>query len=417
MTMNTDSPSDVESHSTTTPSRRRGWRSRRSERGAVLVEAALSIPILLLVILGSVEFGFAWEAKSATASGVRTGVLRAASIGDQPETDMRILQSVVGEIGTDNVGQVDWIMVFNATGVTDKQGRIDSCGAAAGGGGIYDQCVVYPTSVLTDIATTADPAGYQAANFDDGGNVNRDASGDPISYTCAGVLDSNWCAARRTFDGDVELGIAVKYRHEWFTGILPFTPPVFEDHSISSTFLGSGSSISPSTVTVSAGTTTAYVSGFTAGSTPTGFTNGVAETPPSGAAPVLGVFANHESTTLNLTGLDPFHSQICVTFKLHIIGDWESTIADPTAGDEWELDIDGTQAYFNNDLDDIPPAGAVEDTLGYTTSEANEQDYIVPISQCIAHTGTTASIDFIGRLTANAANEGWAITDVLVTTS
>ena len=52
----------------------------KHDRGAVLVEAALCIPLLIVVIFGAVEAGLAWEAKSATVSGVRTGTLRASSL-------------------------------------------------------------------------------------------------------------------------------------------------------------------------------------------------------------------------------------------------------------------------------------------------------------------------------------------------
>ena len=35
-----------------------------TERGAVLVEAALAIPVILLIVVGALEMGFAWEAKA-----------------------------------------------------------------------------------------------------------------------------------------------------------------------------------------------------------------------------------------------------------------------------------------------------------------------------------------------------------------
>jgi Flp pilus assembly protein TadG len=44
------------------------------ERGAVLVEAALVLPILLMLILGIVDFGRAYSAKQALTHATREGV-------------------------------------------------------------------------------------------------------------------------------------------------------------------------------------------------------------------------------------------------------------------------------------------------------------------------------------------------------
>ena len=382
----------------------------RNQRGAVIVETALAIPILLMVIMGSIEFGFGWEAKSATASGVRTGVLRAASIGDQPETDMRILQSIIGEIGTENVDRIEYVMVFNATGHTDKEAAIAGCAAGAG----TTQCALYPTSVLQAVAATADPAAYQAANFDLGGNVTRDGAGDIDGYACTfGKLDTNWCAGSRTVLSDVEIGIAVAYNHEWVTGIIPFDPPVFDDYSISSTFLGSGSSISATGIPPIGGSV-AYVSGFTVGSTPFGFTNGSVVDPPAAGAPdILGVFGGKQSTTLELDNLVAGHTEICITFDLHIIGGWESSGA---YEDTWRLNIDGTTYVEDSSYSggNAPGSATGTNTFGYPSGKG---DFTIQISQCAPHTGSTADFDFVGDMSAGMPDEGWAISNIQVTTS
>ena len=49
-------------------------RDMGSERGAVLVEAAIVLPILLLLILGIVDFGRAYSAKQALTHATREGV-------------------------------------------------------------------------------------------------------------------------------------------------------------------------------------------------------------------------------------------------------------------------------------------------------------------------------------------------------
>jgi len=68
-------------HSETTleprPPRRRGWRGQGS-RGAALVEAALLLPILVLLTFGAVEYGLIYHDElritTAARSGARIGV-------------------------------------------------------------------------------------------------------------------------------------------------------------------------------------------------------------------------------------------------------------------------------------------------------------------------------------------------------
>ncbi len=51
----------------------------RSERGAVLVEAAFAIPVLLLILLGTMEFGLVFASGSVTTGSSRSGARLAAT--------------------------------------------------------------------------------------------------------------------------------------------------------------------------------------------------------------------------------------------------------------------------------------------------------------------------------------------------
>ena len=191
----------------------------RDERGAVLVEAAICIPLLLLLILGLAEAGFAWEARSATVSGVRTGVIRASQLADAEDTDLRVLQSIVGEIGTDNVDRLESVMIFEASG--DPAAKFADCGNPSA------ECVVYDAAFVQSVAATTNESTI----------LSQLSSGG----TCTpGAEDVAWCAAERTNGGDSTLAVAIKYNHEWFTGIFPFAPPVFEEFVVSSTFTDGG---------------------------------------------------------------------------------------------------------------------------------------------------------------------------------
>jgi Flp pilus assembly protein TadG len=65
----------------------RSWGRRlgsgQSESGAAAVEMALVLPILLVVVLGIIEFGFVFNAQISLTQAVREGV-RVGSVGADP---------------------------------------------------------------------------------------------------------------------------------------------------------------------------------------------------------------------------------------------------------------------------------------------------------------------------------------------
>jgi len=193
----------------------------------VLVEAAIAIPLLIFLIFGGIELGSAFEARSAATSGVRTGLLRSASLGNRPEADLRTLQSIVGEIGTENVDGISWIVIFNAD-TPDIDDRISQCAAnagAAGGRGLDLLCSAYDTADLQAIANGTLTMG----DYDSGSN------GDDTSYTCdPAKIDVRFCAGARLTSGAINIGVAVEYNHEWTTGILPSDGLTYTEFAVSS---------------------------------------------------------------------------------------------------------------------------------------------------------------------------------------
>jgi hypothetical protein len=53
--------------------RARGWTARRSERGAVIVEAAIIVPLLVMLTFGCIEFGLAFRDSASIAASTRSG--------------------------------------------------------------------------------------------------------------------------------------------------------------------------------------------------------------------------------------------------------------------------------------------------------------------------------------------------------
>jgi hypothetical protein len=54
-------------------------RARRSQRGAVLVEAALVLPVMILIVVGILEFGLLFTTYSTTTASTRSGARLAAT--------------------------------------------------------------------------------------------------------------------------------------------------------------------------------------------------------------------------------------------------------------------------------------------------------------------------------------------------
>jgi len=64
---------------------------RRNEQGAVVVELALVLPILVMFVFGIIEFGLAYNAKIELTAAVREGA-RAAALGGTTVTAAQVEQ-------------------------------------------------------------------------------------------------------------------------------------------------------------------------------------------------------------------------------------------------------------------------------------------------------------------------------------
>lgn len=73
--------------------------SHESERGAAAVEFAILLPLLLLLVLGIVEFGRAFNAQATLASAAREGV-RVMAITNKPADARTAAQNAASSLGT-----------------------------------------------------------------------------------------------------------------------------------------------------------------------------------------------------------------------------------------------------------------------------------------------------------------------------
>ncbi len=360
----------------------------RHDRGAVLVEAAICIPLLLLVIMGAAEAGFAWESKSATVSGVRSGVLRASTSANAPGTDLQVLRSIVGEIGGDNAARIQSVAIFEAS--VDPEQKFQDC--INGGQG---QCVIYDTA---DIAGVVDGT-LTLSEFDNG----RNGDADGLTYSCdATKKDAGFCAGSRTVPFDSTLAVAITYQHSWFTGILPFNPPVFQEYVVSSTFTDGGSDVTasgPPAALAFAETLATFSGGpyngvnpdvnFTAtrrgGINPLGIREA---TSPSGEQ-FLGPNAIGESVTINIVNQTP-GATVCVEFDLLVIASWDSA-----QGDRFDATITGATSETDGSVygvNNVPGTNAPDDRLGYTDGW-NQHDSTVGYGPLCAEVRPNGTVD------------------------
>ncbi|TMC69441.1 MAG: hypothetical protein E6J15_12800, partial [Chloroflexi bacterium] len=71
---------------------------RREERGQALVEFALLLPVVLLLIVGAVEFSFVWNSRNTVLFASRDGSMLAAEGGSLPGTDCLVLNRIERDI-------------------------------------------------------------------------------------------------------------------------------------------------------------------------------------------------------------------------------------------------------------------------------------------------------------------------------
>lgn len=137
----------------------RRWLSharRAAERGQAMVELALILPVLLLIVLGTLEFGLAFDhhltLEYATREGTRTGAALAngggqlgCGSGQSPNAanvDPAIVAAVERVLTSDgspiSLDQVSQIRIYKADAAGQEAGPVNAWIYAAGQGPIID---------------------------------------------------------------------------------------------------------------------------------------------------------------------------------------------------------------------------------------------------------------------------------------
>lgn len=158
----------------------------RRERGAVLVEAALVVPLVMFLTFGAIEFGFAFNEQGTTRSATRSAA-RAAST--QPRADVADFErAAVDTLDASARNLANGVPVFalvyefTGTEITSEA----ACAASS-------NCAVYEWD------TSVPPGRFVRSGGDDWLPTERNA--------CAGETD--------------RVGVFLAVHHGWLTG-LPF---------------------------------------------------------------------------------------------------------------------------------------------------------------------------------------------------
>ena len=184
------------SHRLTRRFRRRG----QNERGAALLELAISIPIFIGLLALIFDAGLGFASARTTASAARSSARIAAHAGADRLADYRALDAVRAEFGGNNDDTVVWVTVYRSPAFSD--GFVPA-GCKPGDLGIPGTCNVYPGAMLDTLSPT---------DFDDGDN-----GGD-----CVDDPDENWCPLDRKANEDDYLGVGVWASHEPTIGLTDF---------------------------------------------------------------------------------------------------------------------------------------------------------------------------------------------------
>ncbi|MCC6434163.1 MAG: pilus assembly protein, partial [Acidimicrobiales bacterium] len=144
----------------------RGRRRRQAlpaphDAGAVAVEAALIIPVMVLMFAGVIEYGTMFRHGLSVSNAARQGARTAAQVGTTADADFRIVQSTLGSRGSLSTAQVDAIIIYKADAAN---GDIPaSCISAwdSGANGVGGVCNVYRRS--TGFLAQADPMPWSPA--------------------------------------------------------------------------------------------------------------------------------------------------------------------------------------------------------------------------------------------------------------
>jgi len=163
-----------------------------------VVESALALPLFLLLIFGTMEFGLAFRSYLTLSNSTRDAARFAATLGKDADADFQVLNEAVANLSGFKAGTIQKIIIFKATGPTSttSSGALAACRT----GSVTGLCNTYV-----------------------GGSISMNSANYGCNYTSP---DRYWCPAGRKVavsDPPDYLGIYIEIRHTGLTGVIGMT--------------------------------------------------------------------------------------------------------------------------------------------------------------------------------------------------
>jgi hypothetical protein len=213
------------------------------DRGSVLVEAAIVLPLLFSLLFGVLEIGGALKSYSSASNAVRAGGRMASVAGNDAMADQAILSRVAQEAAGLGKGEIEYIIIWKATGPGTKPPA--ACIAAAGSAsspntsslGVYDGGTGQVGACNVYVRPDATGGAFAMANRGPGMQPPEYYFGctGPSGPGAAHMVDCRWSPKNRkvavsprgtpaatTLKPD-HLGVYIRATHKYYTGMFGST--------------------------------------------------------------------------------------------------------------------------------------------------------------------------------------------------
>jgi len=167
----------------------------RSERGQAIVEFAMLLPVLILFVVGIIEFALVWNSRNTVLFASRDGSMLAAEAGNLTGSDCVVLQRIESDVVSPSTSlRIQQVTIY----WSDRNG--DQIGANQ--------------NVYTRTGSTS-------CDYPDGGTITV-----PYTLTTPGYLEGSRCSTLAGCGGSHPtvdtIGVRVTYQHFWATSFLQF---------------------------------------------------------------------------------------------------------------------------------------------------------------------------------------------------
>lgn len=190
-------------------SRRQGPTATRGtgDDGVALVEFALVVPFLVVLLLGTMEYGRTWSEKNTLVRSTQSAARTGASQGPDRFADYNTLKAIEASLSSLGRSTIERVVIFRSD---TANGQVPATCANV--------------AIANDLSAKGNAGSrcniYSEAQVKYAGNV--------LSFfppgTCTGGWDAAWCPLTRSRGTDVTdpdyLGVYVKVRYNALTGVI-----------------------------------------------------------------------------------------------------------------------------------------------------------------------------------------------------